>query len=91
MSMLKPDTEKYEQMDPEERKYEAKRRITRMVAMRIALSVVLLWVIIQFSLPVPVIAVLIGVIVLILGTLVPVVGALQTALRYEDEDEKETE
>ena len=89
MSMLRPDTEKYEQMDPEERKYEAKRRITRMVAMRIALSVILLWVIIQFSLPVPVIAVLIGVIVLILGTLVPVVSALQTALRYEDEDDEE--
>ena len=76
-------------MDPEERKYEAKRRITRVVAMRIALSVILLWVIIQFSLPVPVIAVLIGVIVLILGTLVPVVSALQTSLRYEDEDEEE--
>ena len=89
MSMLKPDTEKYEQMDPEERKYEAKRRITRMVAMRIALSVILLWVMIQFHLPVPVIAVLIGVIVLILGTLVPVVSALQTSLRYEDEDDEE--
>ena len=89
MSMLKPDTEKYERMDPEERKYEAKRRITRMVAMRIALSVILLWVMIQFRLPIPVIAVLIGVIVLILGTLVPVVSALQTSLRYEDEDEEE--
>ena len=88
MSILKPDTEKYEQMDPEERKYEAKRRITRMVAIRIAMSVILLWVIIQFSLPVPMIAVLVGVIVLILGTLAPVIGALQTSLQYEDEDEE---
>lgn len=88
MSMLKPDTEKYEQMDPEERKYEARRRITRMVVMRVAMAVILLWVILRFELPGAMIALLIGVIILILGTLAPVIGALRTSLRYEDEDEK---
>ena len=88
MSMLNPDTEKYEEMDPEERKYEARRRITRMVAMRIAMSVLLIWVIFQFELPAPMIAVLIGVIVLIIGTLFPVINALGSSLRYEDEDEE---
>ncbi|MBQ8238245.1 MAG: hypothetical protein IJZ39_08890 [Oscillospiraceae bacterium] len=87
--MLNPDTRKYEEMDPEERKYEAKRRITRMVAIRIAMSLLLLWVILRFKLPVAMIALLIGVIILILGTLAPVIGALQTSLRYEDEDDEE--
>ena len=88
MSMRNPDTKKYEEMDPEERKYEAKRRITRMVAMRIAMSVLLIWVIFQFELPTAMIAVLIGVIVVILGSLAPVITALQTSLRYEDEDDE---
>ena len=89
MSALNPDTKKYEEMDPEERKYEAKRRVTRMIVIRIAMAVMLLWVIFRFELPVPMIALLIGVIVLILGTLAPVIAALRTSLRYEDEAEEE--
>lgn len=88
MSILKPDTENYEQMEPEERKYEARRRITRMVTIRIAMAVILLWVIFRFELPGGMITVLVGVIALILGTLVPVITALRTVLRYEDEDDE---
>lgn len=81
--------QKYEEMDPELRKYEARRRITRMVAMRIALAVLLLCVMVWYRLPVGIVAVLVGVIVLLLVTLIPVIQALQTSLRYEDEDEDE--
>ena len=87
MSVLKPDTQKYEEMEPEERKYEARRRITRMVAIRIAMAVMLLWVILRFELPTAMIVLLVGVIVMLLVTLAPVITALQTSLRYEDEDE----
>ena len=85
---MKPDTEKYEQMEPEERKYEARRRITRMVIIRIAMAVLLLWVIFRFEMPPAMIVLLVGVIVLILGTLLPVITALRTSLRYEDEDDE---
>ena len=88
MSMLKPDTEKYEQMDPEERQYEAKRRITRMVAMRLARAVLLLWVIFWFELPTAMIVVLAVVIVMLLVTLAPVITVLRTSLQYEDEDDE---
>ena len=87
MSVLKPDTQKYEEMEPEERKYEARRRITRMVAIRIAMAVMLLWVILRFELPTAMIVLLVGVIVMLLVTLAPVITALQTSLRYGDEDE----
>ena len=87
MSVLKPDPQKYEEMEPEERKYEARRRITRMVAIRIAMAVMLLWVILRFELPTAMIVLLVGVIVMLLVTLAPVITALQTSLRYEDEDE----
>ena len=87
MSVLKPDTQKYEEMEPEERKDEARRRITRMVAIRIAMAVMLLWVILRFELPTAMIVLLVGVIVMLLVTLAPVITALQTSLRYEDEDE----
>ena len=87
MSVLKPDTQKYEEMEPEERKYEARRRITRMVAIRIAMAVMLLWVILRFELPTAMIVLLVSVIVMLLVTLAPVITALQTSLRYEDEDE----
>ena len=89
MSVLNPDTKKYEEMDPEERKYEARRRITRMIVIRIAMSLMLLWVIFWFKLPAAMIVVLSAVIVLILGTLVPVIQVLRTTLQYEDEKETE--
>ena len=78
-------SEQYEKMDPEERKYEARRRITRMVIIRFILAALLVWVMVRNSLPFPVILVLIGVIVMILGTLIPVFKVLKTDLKYEDE------
>ena len=78
-------SEQYEKMDPEERKYEARRRITRMVIIRIVLAALLVWVMVSNSLPFPVILVLVGVIVMILGTLIPVFKVLKTDLKYEDE------
>jgi len=82
---MKNDIEKYEKMDPEDRKYEARRRVTRMVIIRIILAALLVWVMVTNKLPVGVIAVLIAVVVLILGTLIPVFKALKTDLQYEDE------
>ena len=78
-------SERYEQMDPEERKYEARRRIRRMVLMRVLMSALLVWVMVRNDLPFGVILLLIGVIVMILGSLVPVFHALKTDLKYEDE------
>ena len=78
-------SERYEQMDPEERKYEARRRIVRMVLMRILMSALLVWVMVSNDLPFGVILLLIGVIVMILGSLIPVFKALKTDLKYEDE------
>ena len=78
-------SERYEQMEPEERKYEARRRIRRMVAMRILMSALLVWVMVRNELSFGVIALLIGVIVMILGSLIPVFKALKTDLKYEDE------
>ena len=78
-------SERYEQMDPEERKYEARRRIRRMVAMRVLMSALLVWVMVSNRLPFGVVLLLIGVIVMILGSLIPVFHALKTDLKYEDE------
>ena len=78
-------SERYEQMDPEERKYEARRRITRMVITRVILAALLVWVMIANHLPFGVVVVLIGTIVMILGTLIPVFKVLKTDLKYEDE------
>ena len=78
-------SERYEKMDPEERKYEARRRIGRMVLMRVLMSALLVWVMVSNDLPFGVILLLIGVIVMILGSLIPVFKALKTDLKYEDE------
>ena len=78
-------SERYEKMDPEERKYEARRRITRMVITRIILSALLVWVMVANKLPFAVVLVLVGTIVMILGTLIPVFKVLKTDLKYEDE------
>ena len=78
-------SERYEKMDPEERKYEARRRIVRMVLMRILMSALLIWVMVSNDLPFGVILLLIGVIFMIMGSLIPVFKALKTDLKYEDE------
>ena len=75
-------------MTPEERemrKYEARRKITRMVIMRVILSGLLVWTIIANKLPLGVALVLVAVIVMILGTMIPVFKVLKTDLKYEDE------
>ena len=78
-------SEQYEKMDPEERKYEARRRITRMVIIRFILAALLVWVMVSNDLPFGVILLLIGVIFMIMGSLIPVFKALKTDLKYEDE------
>ena len=75
-------------MTPEERemrKYEARRKITRMVIMRVILAGLLVWTMIANKLPVAVVLVLVAVIVMILGTMIPVFKVLKTDLKYEDE------
>ena len=75
-------------MTPEERemrKYEARRKITRMVIMRLILAALLVWTMIANELPVAVVLVLVAVIVMILGTMIPVLKVLKTDLKYEDE------
>ena len=74
-------------MTPEERelrKYEARRKITRMVIMRVILAGLIVWTMIANKLPVGVMLVL-AVIVMILGTMIPVFKVLKTDLKYEDE------
>ena len=78
-------SERYEKMDPEERKYEARRRIRRMVAMRVLMAGLMVWIMVSNDLSIGVIALLIGVIAMILGSLIPVFKALKTDLKYEDE------
>ena len=77
--------ERYENMDAEERKYEARRRVTRMVVMRLILAGLLVWVMVTNKLPVGMIALLVVVILVIIGSMVPVFQALKTDLQYEDE------
>ena len=75
-------------MTPEERelrKYEARRKITRMVIMRVILAALLVWTMIANKLPIGVVLVLVAVIVMILGTMIPVFKVLKTDLKYEDE------
>ena len=75
-------------MTPEERelrKYEARRKITRMVIMRVILAGLIVWTMIANKLPVGVMLVLAAVIVMILGTMIPVFKVLKTDLKYEDE------
>ena len=75
-------------MTPEERelrKYEARRKITRMVIMRVILAGLIVWTMIANKLPVGVMLVLAAVIVMILGTMIPVLKVLKTDLKYEDE------
>ena len=60
-----------------------------MIAIRIAMAVMLLWVIFWFELPTAMIVVLSVVIVMLLVTLAPVINVLRTSLQYEDEEEEE--
>ena len=77
--------QRYEEMDPEERKYEARRRIRRMVFIRLVLAGLLVWTIIVNRMPTAMVLLLVGVIVLILGTLIPVLKTFKNELKYEDE------
>lgn len=82
---MKNDFEKYEKMDAEDRKYEARRRITRMVIIRIVLAALLVWIMVTNKLPIGIIALLVVVILLILSSMLPVFQALKSDLQYEDE------
>ena len=72
---------------PEERelrKYEARRKITRMVIIRMVMCALLLWTAFWFAMPVAMRILLVAVVVMILGTMVPVLMTLKTTLKYED-------
>lgn len=77
--------EKYEQMDAEDRLYEAQTKIKRMIFMRVLMAALLVWVVIRFQLPVAMIAVLVGVIVVILLTMIPAIKVLKTDLKDPEE------
>lgn len=77
--------EKYEQMDAEDRLYEAQTKIKRMIFMRVLMAALLVWVVIRFQMPVAMIAVLVGVIVVILLTMIPAIKVLKTDLKDPEE------
>ena len=83
---MRPDVEKYENMDPEDRLYEARDKIKRMIIMRVIMAALLVWVIIRFRMPVAMVILLIAVILLILGTMIPAMKVLKTDLK-EPENE----
>ena len=73
-------------MDADDRRWEAQRRVKRMILMRGAMAALLVWVMIRFEMPVAMIALLIGVILVILGTMLPAIKVLKTDLK-DPEDE----
>ena len=77
--------EQLEEVDPELLKYEARRKITRMVIIRIVMCLMLLATAILCNIPFAMRIVLVVVILLILGTMIPVLTTLKTTLKYEDE------
>ena len=77
--------EKYENMDAEDRLYEAQTKIKRMIFMRVAMAALLVWVIIRFEMPIAMTALLIGVILVILGTMIPAIKVLKTDLKDPEE------
>ena len=84
---MKPDIEKYENMDPEDRLYEAREKIKRMIIMRVIMAALLVWVIIRFRMPVAMIILLIVVILLILGTMRPAIKVMKTDLKEPEGEE----
>lgn len=84
--MRNSDFEKYEQMDPEDRLYEARDKVKRMIFMRVAMAALLVWVMIRFEMPVGMVILLIAVVLLILGTMLPALKVMKTDLK-EPEDE----
>ena len=77
--------EKYQDMDADDRRWEAQRKVKWMVLMRCAMAALLVWVIIRFEMPVAMIALLIGVILVILGTMIPAIQVLKTDLKDPEE------
>lgn len=80
------NVEKYENMDPEDRLYEAREKTKRMIIMRVIMAALLVWVIVRFEVPAAMIVLLVCVILLILGTMLPALKVLKTDLK-EPEDE----
>ena len=80
-----PRSEDVPVVDPELRKYEARRKITRMVIIRAIMCAMLLCTAILADIPGAMRLLLLVVILMILGTMVPVLTTLKTTLKYEDE------
>ena len=73
--------EKYENMDAEDRLYEAQTKIKRMIFMRVAMAALLVWVVIRFRMPAAMIVFLIAVALVILATMIPAIKVLKTDLK----------
>ena len=80
-----PQSDDIPVVDPELRKYEARRKITRMVIIRVIMCVMLLCTAVLADLPTAMRILLVVVILMILGTMLPVLSTLKTTLKYEDE------
>ena len=77
--------EKYQNMDAEDRLYEAQSKVKRMIVMRLAMAVLLLWVVIRFEMPLTMVILLAGVIALIVLTMLPAIKVLKTDLKDPEE------
>ena len=78
--------EKYQQMNEEDRRWEAQRKIKRMIIMRVLMAALLVWVMIRFPMPVGMVVVLSVVSIMIVVTMLPAIQVLKTDLK-DPEDE----
>ena len=78
--------EKYQAMDADDRRWEAQRKVKRMIFMRVALAALLVWVAFRFEMPTAMICLLIGVCLVILGTMIPAIKVLRTDLKDPEEE-----
>ena len=73
--------EKYQNMDPEDRVYEAQSKVKRMIVMRLAMAALLVWVVIRFEMPLTMMIFMGAVIAMILLTMIPAIKVLKTDLK----------
>lgn len=74
-------------MDADDRRWEAQRKVKRMILMRVALAALLIWVAFWFEMPVAMVALLIVVALVIVATMIPAIKVLKTDLKDPDEEE----
>ena len=79
--------ERIQNMDADDRRWEAQRKVKRMILMRVALAALLIWVAFWFEMPVAMVALLIVVALVIVATMIPAIKVLKTDLKDPDEEE----